>query len=190
LNDVAPAEREAWCDLLWELEEIPDDGAELPPGGVPYLPCPVEIVVKTIQGVAVTSDDVFVDVGSGAGRTLLLAQVLTGASCIGIEIQPALVKLARARAARLNLERTQFVEGDAAERLRFIDRGTVFFFYCPFDGRRVERVLDDLEAIARTRPIRVCCVQMPAIERPWLVPVPSGFVDVDIYHSSLHASAI
>jgi len=188
LNDIAPAEREAWCNLLWDLDEIPDDDAELPRGGVPYLPCPVEIVLKAIQRAGVTSEDVFVDVGSGAGRTTLLANVLTGAACIGVEVQRALVELARARAARLNLERTQFMQGDAAELIRFSSSGTVFFLYCPFDWRRVERLLNELELIARVRQIRICCVQMPVIERRWLVPVPSGSADFDLYRSSLPTS--
>jgi hypothetical protein len=75
------------------------------------------------------------------------------------------------------------VEGDAAEILRFISIGTVFFFYSPFGGDRLRRALDDLEAIARTREIRVCCVHMPPLERPWLVRVPSTSVDLDVYRS-------
>jgi SAM-dependent methyltransferase len=129
---------------------------------------------------------VFVDVGSGTGRTVFLANLLTGAGCIGLEIQPALVEVARGCAARLNRGRTRFVEGDAAELLRFITSGTVFFLYCPFGGDRVDRVLDDLEAMARTRQIRICCVHMPRLERRWLVPVPSTSVDLDVYRSTLH----
>ena len=172
-------------DLLWDLDEIPDDDPELPRGCVPYLPCPVATVLEAVQRAAVTSSDVFVDVGSGTGKTALLANLLTGAACIGVEIQPALVQAARGRAAWLNLDRTRFVEGDAADLLRFITIGTVFFLYCPFGGDRVHRILDDLEVIARTRQIRVCCVHMPPLERPWLVPLPSTSVDLVVYRSTL-----
>jgi hypothetical protein len=48
-------------------------------------------------------------------------------------------------------------------RLRFVVIGTVFFLYCPFGGDRLKRVLDELEAIARTRQTRVCCVGMPPL---------------------------
>ena len=150
LDGIPPRERDGWFDLLFDLDEIPDDDPELPRGCVPYLPCPVATVSEALQRASVTGNDVFVDVGSGTGRTAFLANLLTGAECIGLEIQPALVQVARERAARLNLGRTRFVEGDAAERLRFITIGSLLL-YCPFGGDRVDRVLDDLEAMARTR---------------------------------------
>jgi SAM-dependent methyltransferase len=184
LADIPPRDRDRWLDLLWDVDEIPPDDPKLPRGCAPYLPCPVATVLEAVQRAGVTSNDVFVDVGSGTGRTALLANLLTGAGCIGVEIQPALVEAARARAAWLNLDRTRFVQGDAADLLRFITIGTVFFLYCPFGGERVQRVLDDLEAIARTRQIRVCCVHMPPLERPWLVQLPSTAADLHVYRST------
>ena len=115
LDDIPPRERDGWLDLLWDLDEIPDDDPALPRGCVPYLPCPVATVWRPCSERDVTCNDVFVDVGSGTGRTAFLANLLTGAECIGLEIQPALVEVARGRAAWLNLGRTRFVEGDAAE---------------------------------------------------------------------------
>jgi hypothetical protein len=185
LTDIPRRERDQWLDLLWGFDEIPDDGPELPRGCAPYLPCPVATVLEAVRGANLSSDDVFVDLGSGAGRTTLLANLLTGAACVGLEIQRGLVQAARERAEQLNLDRLRFVEGDAAELLRSIRIGTVFFLYSPFDRNRVDRVLDDLEVIARTRPIRICCVQMPAIERPWFVRVSSSSVELDIYRSML-----
>ena len=119
----------------------------------------------------------------------MLANLLTGAACIGLEIQPALVQAAQGRAAWLKLDRTRFVAGDAADLLRFISTGTVFFLYCPFGGERVARILDDLEAIARTREIRICCVHMPPLDRPWLARLPSTSVELDVYRSTLPCSA-
>jgi SAM-dependent methyltransferase len=187
LADIPPRDRDAWLDQLWDLHEIPDDDPELPRGCVPYLPCPVATVLEAVQRAHLAHNDVFVDVGSGTGRTAFLAHLLSGAGCIGLEIQPALVEAARARAAWLNLDRTRFVAGDAADLLRFITIGTVFFLYCPFGGDRVDRILDDLEAIARTRQIRLCCVHMPPLERPWLVQQPSTSVDLVVYRSTLFA---
>lgn len=188
LENIPPRDRDAWLDLLWDLHEIPDDDPKLPRGCAPYLPCPVATVLEAVERAGVTHDDVFVDVGSGTGRTALLANLLTGAGCIGLEIQPALVKAARGRADWLNLHRTRFVEGDAVDLLRFITIGTVFFLYCPFGGERIHRILDDLEAIARTRQVRICCVHMPALERPWLARLPSTSVELDVYRSTLLCS--
>ena len=185
LNEIPAAERDRWLDVLWDVSENPAGAPALPQGCVPYLPCPFSIVLEAVQRASVTPDDVFIDVGSGTGRTTFLAKLLTGAECIGLEIQPALVEAARARSKQLNLARMHFVEGDAAEHIRSVAIGTVFFLYCPFDLQRMNRVLDDLGAIARTRQIRICCVHMPLIERPWLVRLPSTSVELDIYRSSL-----
>jgi hypothetical protein len=119
------------------------------------------------------------------GRATFLTHLLTGAGCIGLEIQPALVQAARGRAAWLNLSRSCFVEGDAADLVRFITIGTVFFLYCPFGGGRLRRVLDGLEDIARTRRIRICCVDLPPLERPWLVPISPSSTELVVYRSTL-----
>ncbi len=185
LQEVAPQDREAWLDLLWDIDELPPDDPDLPRGCVPYLPCAVATVLEAVQQVAVTSDDVFVDVGSGAGRAALLVHLETGASCIGLEIQPSLVATAQARADWLKLSRIRFVEGDAADMIRSIAIGTVFFLYCPFSGDRLRRLLDGLEDVARTRPIRVCCIDMPLLERPWLARLPPTSSSVDVYQSTL-----
>lgn len=99
LDDIPPRDRDRWLDPLWDLQEIPDDDPELPRGCVPYLPCPVATVLEAVQRANVTCHDVFVDIGSGTGRTALLAKLLTRAGCIGLQIQPALVEAARGRAA-------------------------------------------------------------------------------------------
>lgn len=187
LAGVPAEDRDAWLDLLWDIDELPDDDPLLPRGCVPYLPCPVETVLEALHEAAVSSGDVFVDIGAGLGRVAALTHLLTGAACIGLEIQPGLVQAARARAAWLNLCRVRFVEGDAVELTRFIQIGTVFFLYCPFGGDRLHRVLEDLEGIARTRPIRICCVGLPPLDRSWLAPVASTSVDLAVYRSTLHA---
>ena len=47
------------------------------------------------------------------GRALSFVHLLTGATAIGVEIQPELVRAARERAARLRLSRLTTLEGDA-----------------------------------------------------------------------------
>jgi len=57
----------------------------------------------------------------------------------------------------------------------------VFFLYCPFSGVRLERFLDDLEDIAQTREIRVCCVAMAPLERPRLAKLDPASPELDDY---------
>ncbi|HKO52454.1 MAG TPA: methyltransferase domain-containing protein [Polyangiaceae bacterium] len=185
LAEVPPQDRDEWLDLLWDIDDIPADDPDLPRGCVPYLPCAVATVLEAVHQAGVTRDDVFVDVGSGAGRAALLAHLETGAGCIGLEIQPALARTAQGRADWLNLSRLRFLQGDAADMLRFIPTGTVFFLYCPFSGARLRAFLDGLEAVARARRIRVCCVDMAPLETRWLARIPSISPRIDVYQSTL-----
>lgn len=182
LNDVATDDWDPWLDLVLDLDVL-DDQPDLPRGCVPYLPCPVATVMDALDQANVTSTDVFVDVGAGMGRTLMLANLTTGAGCIGIEVQASLTKVAAGRADWLNLTRARFIHGDAVELVQFLMTGTVFFLYCPFGGERLGHVLSGLEGIARTRSIRICCVAMAPLELPWLRRVRSTSREFELYRS-------
>ena len=115
-------------------------------------------------------------------------ETLTSASVPGLEAPQsdytALVRAAVARAAQLKLDRLRFIETDAQDWVRPGSVGTVFFLYCPFSGQRLERVLDALEGIARTRHIRVCSVDLAPFERSWLESVPTTSADLHVYKSA------
>lgn len=183
LTRVPPRERDGWLDRVFGLDELPDDGPELPAGCVPYLPCSVDTLLRAVDLAELQADDVFVDLGCGLGRATALAHFLTGAGAIGIEIQPTLVSGARELASRLNASRVTVIEGDAAQLTRHVMTGSVFFLYCPFSGERLGRVVHDLESIARTRKIRVCTVGLTLPWRPWLSPVAS-VDDLAVYRST------
>lgn len=188
LMSVPPTARDAWLDAVFELDAIPEDGPDLPRGCVPYLPCSVDALLRVIDEARVRPDDVFVDVGSGLGRAATLVHLLTGASAIGIEIQSDLVHAARGLATRLRAPRVSFILGNAVELTGQIAIGSVFFLYCPFSGERLARVLADLEVIARTRTIRVCCVDLPLPPCSWLAREPQVSGDVAIYGSTYFAT--
>jgi hypothetical protein len=176
-----PAERDAWLDRYLGIDGVADDGPALPPGCVPYVPCPVDPLIRMCDRAVVKSSDVLVDVGSGLGRAMLLTHLLTGAATVGIEVQPGLVRASRELARRLNAEHVAVVEGDAVRLTGSMTMGTVFLLYCPFSGGRLERVLDDLEPLARARPIRICCVDLPLPARPWLEREATPDGDLVIY---------
>jgi SAM-dependent methyltransferase len=180
---VPPAARDAWVDLVLGLGEIPDDGPELPRGCVPYLPCPVDALLRLVDEAQVGPSDVFVDVGSGLGRAAALVHLLTGAAAIGLEIQTELAAGARRLAERLGTSRLSCVQGDAARLAGAMITGSVFFLYCPFGGERLAQVLADLESIARTRTIRVCCLDLRLPPRPWLALQPPRAEDLAVYRS-------
>lgn len=184
---VPPVERDAWLDRALGIDGVPDDGPELPRGCVPYLPCGVDTLLRMTALAEVHASDVFVDVGAGIGRAAAFTHLVTGATAIGIEIQPALVAAAHALIARSRLAGVEVIAGDALDRTELLARGTVFFLYCPFGGEHLTRLLASLEPIARRRPIRLCCVDLPLPPCDWLVHVAAPDSDLAIYRSSSHA---
>jgi SAM-dependent methyltransferase len=184
LTSVPPIARDAWADRVLGLGAPPEDGPALPRGCVPYLPCSVDALLRLTEHAPVRASDVFVDVGSGVGRAAALVHLLTGARAVGIEVQPPLVAAARELATRLRLPDVSFVEGDAAQLTAALAAGSVFLLYCPFSGDRLLKLLADLESVARTRTIRVCCVDLPLPACRWLEPAPPSWVDLAIYRST------
>lgn len=186
LRAVPPLERDAWLDATLGIVDVPDDGPELPRGCVPYLPCGVDTLQRMVSLTVLTASDVFVDVGAGIGRAAAFTHLATGATAIGIEIQPTLVDAACALMARAHLD-VDIVAGDAVDHGERLARGTVFFLYCPFGGERLTRLLTMLETIAQRRPIRIACVDLPLPPCAWLERVDAPESDLGIYRSVSHA---
>jgi hypothetical protein len=186
---VEPAMRDAWLDAVLGLDDLPDDGPDLPRECVPYLPCPVDALIRTVDTARIGPGDVFVDLGSGVGRATALVHLLTGAPTIGVEVQRGLALASRQLAARLALPHHATIEGDASDVAAHLPVATVFFLYCPFSGDRLTRALDAIEAVARTRPLRVCCVDLPLPARPWLSLAAPVDRDLAVYRTSLDLPA-
>ena len=179
LAALPAAERDAWVDRQLGISDVPADGASLPRGCVPYLPAPIDKLVEIAEHAHVTASDVFVDVGAGIGRAAIAMHLLTGATAIGVEIQPQLVRAARALAARY--ERVSIVEGDAADT---VPAGSVYFLYCPFSDARLAKVLAALEH----RAVRVCCLDLPLPDCPWLELSAQPSAGLAIYSSRRNAT--
>lgn len=148
----------------------PGEASALAPEMVFYQPTPARHVFDLLDRLALTEDDVLVDLGSGLGHVPLLTAICTKARGIGIEIEPAYVQGARACAQALQLANAQFVQGDAREADFAI--GSVFYLYTPFTGTILRSVLDALRGEAQRRAFRVCsfgpCTAVLAAES-WLV---------------------
>ena len=78
-----------------------------------YVPTPQPVVDAMLELARVKRTDVVYDLGSGDGRIVITAAKKYGASGVGIEIDPALVKQARANAAAAGVSsRVRFVTRD------------------------------------------------------------------------------
>lgn len=179
---VPPLERDAWTDELLSLPEPPPDIPDLPRGAVPYLPAGVDEIVRMVLELPLRPDDQFVDLGSGMGRVVILAHLLSGARACGVEVQLPLVECARACCAELGLADVSFVHANAAEAE--LD-GSIFFLYSPFNGETMRRVLRRLEDIARRRPVVLCAVAVDFPGEPWLVRRETSSPWLTLYESRM-----
>jgi hypothetical protein len=177
---VPGLERDAWVNRRLGFGELPDDGADLPPGAVPYFPSAVEEILTMVQELPLRAQDDFVDIGSGAGRVVILAHLLSGARARGIEVQAHLVQLARERATALKLGDVSFTHANAADVEL---EGNVFFLYAPANGELLTRVVTRLEAAAKRRPIAVCTVALDLRAQAWLRPRRTSCETLTIYES-------
>ena len=77
-------------------------------GTVPYVQTPMEIVERMLRMAEVKSGDRVIDLGSGDGRIVIEA-AKRGASGLGVDLDPSLIKLATENAARAGVaDKAQF----------------------------------------------------------------------------------
>jgi len=179
VRSVAVYERDGWVDRLLGFEAVVEDGP-LPAGAVPYLPCGVAEILAMVDEVPLGPDDELVDLGSGLGRVVILAHLLSGARARGVEIQQRLVRAAEDRCLALGLDGVSFVHANAADIE--LD-GSVFFLYSPFNGQMLAAVLRRMETVAQRRQIVVCTVGLELHDVPWLAPRPSTCPSLALYDS-------
>ena len=80
---------------------------------VRFLPTPQNVVDAMLKLARVTTSDVVYDLGSGDGRIPITAARTYGARGVGIEIDPALVRLAEQNATEAGVQPlVRFVTGD------------------------------------------------------------------------------
>jgi SAM-dependent methyltransferase len=185
LGEVPPLDRDPWVDVALGVEDpLPSDGAALPSDGVPFLPCAVANLEAAIAMAGIVDDDVVVDVGGGNGRAASFLHHHTGAQTFGVEIQPQLAAAAKALPGVDDHGRLRILVGDASAIVPTIASATVYFFYCPFSGRRLDALVDAIGVQAQRRKIRVCTVGLGELQRPWLQRLPGGpSVEVAAYQS-------
>jgi ubiquinone/menaquinone biosynthesis C-methylase UbiE len=93
---------------LWTVPKRPARAPD-----VPFTPTPPAVVDAMLKLARVTADDVVYDLGSGDGRVVIVAAQKYGARGVGVEIDPALVEMAREIAREGAVaDRVEFLEGD------------------------------------------------------------------------------
>lgn len=151
-----------------ELQElgIAADGREK------YRPVGWLTLRRILPPSAVTTDDVFLDIGSGMGRAVLLAAAYPFRRVIGVELSPRLVDIAhdnvdRCR-ARLRCKDVVLVNADALE-YEIPDDVTVVFMNNPVRGAIFAAVVEHMLDSYDRRPRTMRLVYASPIEEPTLL---------------------
>jgi SAM-dependent methyltransferase len=131
-------------DASAETEQSAAKGSEY----VKYEPTPHLSFRQAMKHVRVRRDrDVFIDIGSGRGRVLIMAARYPFRRIIGLEVSAELNACARENIARvkskLECSDIEIIDADAAS-FDVPDEVTVAFLFNPFTGRLLSRVCENL----------------------------------------------
>jgi hypothetical protein len=126
----------------------------LGPDSVFYQPTPARHIFHLIAAASIKTEDTLIDLGSGLGHVPLLVSICTGATSIGIELDPTWNAIAKTCVANLNLRNVSFLTENALNT--DLSSGTVFYLYTPFTSATLATVLESLRDQAKLRPIRIC----------------------------------
>jgi hypothetical protein len=119
-------------------------GAEL----TPYTPSGYDEIVHALDVTGLGPGDRFIDLGSGAGKAVMLAELLATATSTGIECDGALHALAEAASGELGL-RAWFLHADVRDVA--IEDAEVVFMYLPFTGSVLSTVMSRLIVMGQRR---------------------------------------
>ncbi len=137
--DEAPAfARDHFVEEVLGIAYPPLDEPDLGPELLAYAPSGYDEIVYALDATALGREGSFVDLGSGTGKAVMLAELLTGARCAGIECNAALHALAGTASRSLGL-RAVFRLADVRDAA--IDDSDVVFMYLPFTGSVLASVI-------------------------------------------------
>jgi SAM-dependent methyltransferase len=146
---------DALIDGAFNLNEVPAPTQKAERDMIHLEPTPARVVLELVDRVEWRPTDLFYDVGSGLGQVPILVHLLAGVRAVGVEIEPAYCRVARATAAALGLAGVSVVQGDA--RQAAYGQGTVFYLFTPFVGQMLQVVLDRLRVQTQGRAVTLCC---------------------------------
>ena len=123
--------------------------------------------------------DVFIDLGSGMGRVVIMAAMFPFARVIGVELSPELSEISKVNVARVQhrfaCKEVQIIQADATQFEIPSDASYVYFFNS-FTGSTLSKVLDNLyqSLLEKPRDLRILSANAPQLEeeasrRPWMV---------------------
>jgi len=178
IEAIAEDLRDSWVEEVFDVASPPMEEPAYERGLVPYVPSGVAEILHAVDVSGVGPDQTLVDLGSGMGKVVMLASLVSGARGLGIEIDPVLAQASSEAASSLSLDRVRIVRGDA--RHADLAQGDVFFMYLPFTGAPFDAVMKRIEEVATAKRVVVCAVAIDVRRFRWLSPraAPSSWMQV------------
>lgn len=148
-DDAPMFERDHFVEEVLGIAYPPLDEPVLAPELLAYAPSGYDEIVHALDATRLASGDRFLDLGSGTGKAVLLANLLTGATSSGVECNGSLHDLAVTAARDLGLEGARFRHSDVRDVV--IDDAEVVFMYLPFTGTVLSAVMTQVIAMGQRR---------------------------------------
>ena len=179
--ESAPTEiRDHLVEEILDVAYPPLEQGSLPRDAVPYCPSGLAEIAFMLEKAKLGPDTTFVDLGSGLGKVVLLAALLTGARCYGVELDPHLVAHAQSSAASLSLAKAHFIEGDI--RTVSLPPSDVYYMYIPLIHST--ELVDRLREQATQRKILVFAQALDLKRLPWLRSSNASSYWLEMYEST------
>jgi SAM-dependent methyltransferase len=114
-----------------------------------YQPTPVGLFQQMMNGLAIRYEDfLFIDIGSGKGRTLLMASELPFIQIIGVELSEKLVAVSRMNVSQYTstTQRCRDIQTVCIDATLYVipNYPSVFYFYNPFQDEVLKSVLENI----------------------------------------------
>jgi hypothetical protein len=167
LRDLTPQRRrsrygdidydfEHGVDTTWATVSLGTRLRELA-SGAQYQASEPDLFHRILQTLPVQPDDfTFIDLGSGKGRTLLMASDYPFHRIIGVELLPELNQIAQRNVAAYFSERQRCFKiesfADDAKKFEFPDEPLVLYLFNPFPGYVLQTVLNNLRESFKAQP--------------------------------------
>jgi hypothetical protein len=152
-EDAPSLERDHFVEEILGIAYPPLEEPVLGPELIAYTPSGYDEIVHAFDLTRLGTGDRFVDIGSGTGKVVMLAELLHGADGVGVDCNASLVDIAVQASADLG-GRARFQHGDARDVP--IEDADVVFMYLPFTGSVLSgvmtRLMDQHRGVGPARP--------------------------------------
>jgi len=146
-DNIPMFERDHFVEEVLGIAYPPLEEPALGPELLAYAPSGYDEIVHAFDVTGLGSGDRFLDLGSGTGKAVMLAELLAGATSSGVECNGSLHELAESASHELDLQGSRFQHRDVGDVV--IEDADVVFMYLPFTGTVLAMVMEQLMEIGR-----------------------------------------